>query len=65
MKITRNKLVIDKDGVYIDGNLIDRCTSVDIKNISFTGDTEVVLHVIVDEVDVQHRVELRDKLRNE
>ena len=52
----RDRLKIDKTGAYLNGQKVDRCLSVDIKNINPLGNIEVALHVCVDEVDVQYGI---------
>ena len=49
------KLTINSNGVFLDDVEIPRCLSVDIKNISQTERMEAVLHVVVDETDVQFK----------
>lgn len=49
------KLTINSNGVFLDDVEIPRCLSVDIKNISQTERMEVVLHVHIDEADIQFK----------
>ncbi len=50
------KLTVNHEGVWIDEKEIKNCTQIDIKNISPINEMEVVLHVHVDEADVQWSV---------
>lgn len=61
------KLTVNANGVWLDEHEIKNCTQVDIKNINPVDNIQVLLHLTVDEVDVQYHSEeilqqLRDKL---
>lgn len=48
------KLTVSPDkGILLDGHPVERCTKVEIKNISPGEYMEVVLHVDVTEADIQ------------
>ena len=47
------KLTVNHDGVFLDEQKIKNCTQVDVKNINAITEAEVVLHVYVDEADIQ------------
>lgn len=51
-----NRLTITTEGnVILNGQKILKCSRVDIKNINpFTECTEIVLHIDVDELDIQY-----------
>ena len=51
------KLTVNHDGVWLDENEIKNCTQIDIKNITPIDKIQVVLHLAVDEVDVQYHSE--------
>lgn len=54
------KLTINEKGVFLDGHELLACTQVDIKKISPGETMEAVLHIDIDEADVQvTRTELR------
>ena len=48
------KLKITPTGVWVDDQKIEGVSQVDIKNISPIKSIEVLLHLMVDEVDVQY-----------
>lgn len=48
------KLKITQTGVWVDDQKIEGVSQVDIKNISPIKSIEVLLHLAVDEVDVQY-----------
>lgn len=50
------KLTVNSTGVFLDGQKVQNCTRVDVENISPINGMEVVLHVHVDEADVQWEV---------
>lgn len=51
------KLTVNRTGVYLDGQPIQRCTSIELKNIDRTSDyMEAVLHVDVSEADIQWKL---------
>lgn len=51
------KRLVVKDGeVYLDGIRLLKCRQIDLKNINPTESMEVVLHVDVDEVDIQYSI---------
>ena len=51
------KLKVNHSGVWLDNNKLSGCTQVDIKNINPVDNIQVVLHMVVDEVDVEYRSE--------
>ncbi len=51
------RLTVNHDGVWLDENEIKNCTQIDIKNITPIDKIQVVLHLAVDEVDVQYHSE--------
>ena len=51
------KLTVNHDGVWMDEKKIKNCTQIDIKNINPIDTIQVVLHLEVDEVDVQYHSE--------
>ena len=51
------KLTVNHDGVWLNNKKIQNCTQVDIKNINPIETIQVVLHLTVDEVDVQYHSE--------
>lgn len=50
------KLTVSEKGVFLDGHEIPQCTQVDLKNISPVDGMEAVLHVDVNEADIQWAV---------
>lgn len=50
------KLTINESGVFLDERPVPNCTRVDIKNICPIDRMEVVLHLMVNEADVQWEV---------
>lgn len=50
------KIAINDSGVFLDEQPILNCTRVDIKNICPINRMEVVLHLMVNEADVQWEV---------
>lgn len=50
------KLSINQNGVFLDDREIPNCSQVDLKNISPIDCMEAVLHVEVDEADVEWAV---------
>ena len=49
------KLKITPAGIWLDGQRLEGISQVDIKNIHPTKSIRVLLHLDVDEVDVQYR----------
>lgn len=47
------KLTVNEAGIFLDNQKVQNCTRVDVENISPINGMEVVLHVHVDEADVQ------------
>lgn len=50
------KLTINEAGVFLDERPVPKCTRVDFKNINPVDGMEAVLHVRINEADVQWRV---------
>lgn len=50
------KLKVDERGVFLDGREVPNCTQVDIQKISPVEGMEAVLHIHVNEADVQWQV---------
>lgn len=51
------KLTVNRTGVYLDDQPIQRCTSIELKNIGYTSDyMEAVLHVDISEADIQWKL---------
>lgn len=50
------KLTINETGVFLDERPVPNCTRVDINNICPIDRMEVVLHLMVNEADVQWEV---------
>lgn len=51
--MNEQRISIDKNGVYVNGIEIFRCTSVDVKNISPDGSAEVTLRFEVNKADIK------------
>nr|DAU38991.1 MAG TPA: helix-turn-helix domain protein [Herelleviridae sp.] len=52
-KSMKNKLLISKDKVLLNGVEIPKCTCVDINNITSFEEMKAVIYLDVDEVDIQ------------
>lgn len=51
------KLIVNENGVFLDGKAIPQCFQVDLKCISRVDGMEAVLHVDVSEADVQWKTD--------
>lgn len=49
------KIAITPEGVFADGTKINNVTRVDVVNLNPIEDMEVVLHVAVSEIEVDHK----------
>lgn len=49
------KIEVNSKGVFADGNKIDNVTRVDVINLSPVADTEVVIHIAANEIEVDHK----------
>lgn len=54
MKTVLYTLEIQEGGVILNGKKIENCLSLEIKDINPVEKIEVVLHVLVDRIDVHH-----------
>ena len=54
MRVVLYTLEIQEGGVILNGKEIENCVSLEIKDVNPVEKIEVVLHVLVDRVDVHH-----------
>lgn len=60
------KVSITKNGVYVGGNKITNVVSADVVNLSQDDPAEVILRIVADEVEVDHKwLGSGDELRQE